>query len=102
MGKGTGGVVDVVLGRRYTRNPESPPPSEGQSQIVFFFFRLVKFLSNTLEPFSYFFFFLNFLNMAFSFLHVYSFLASEGLALKRVHCHELHWVVSRVTPVTLL
>ena len=39
MGKGTGGVVDVVLGRRYTRNPESPP-LEGQSQIFFFFFGL--------------------------------------------------------------
>src|SRR5258708_28444471 len=97
MGKGTGGVMDAVLGRRYTRNPESPPL---WIDIPIFFFlpwtELVKFLLN----FSYF-FLLPFLFSKFcskngiSFLHVYSFpvaffLASMGLSLNGGHFHDPH------------
>src|SRR5258708_33514992 len=109
MGEGTGGVMDVVLGRRYTRNPESPPL---WIDIPIFFFtldQLVKFCHLLLKSFFLtFFLFLTFvLNMVISFLHVYSFpfsffLASVGSALKGGHCHEPRWVVSHVTPITLL
>ena len=76
MGKGTGGVVDVVLGRRYTRIPDSPPPSEGHPNIFFFFYirPTCKILSLTFGIlFSYFLFLTFVLNMVISPLHVYSF-----------------------------
>src|SRR5260221_11628078 len=108
MGKGTGGVMDVVLGRRYTRNPESPPL---RIDIPIFFLpwtELVKFLLKIFElffllPFSSYFC----SKYGISFLHVYPFplflvFQPEGSALKGGHCHKPHRVVSPVTPVTLL
>src|SRR5260221_4656382 len=101
---GVGGVLE------YTRNPESPPLRIDnpiffflpQTELVKFFVKF--FLLFFLLPF---FFLISVLNMVISFLHVYSFpfsffLASMGLALKGVHCHNPHRVVSHVTPVTLL
>src|SRR5260221_8443561 len=66
---------------------------------------LVKFLLNIFELFFLLPFSSNFCSKyGISFLHVYSFpcfsffSASKGSALKGGHCHDLHQVVSHVTP----
>ncbi len=117
MGKGTGGVMDVVLGRRYTRNPESPPL---RIDIPIYFFYpgpTCKILSLTFEVlFSYFLSFSNFCSKYGNFLPTCIFLSfflllglcglgPKGGALSQtapgcVTCHTRHAPVTHFRPIS--
>ena len=99
MGKGTGGVVDVVLSRRYTRNPESPPLQIDIPIFIFFLpqTELVKFLLNFFELFltslSFFFFLFKIwylLPFLFSF-----FCSKQGKGEKDIHVGRKYHILNR-------
>src|SRR5258708_22411489 len=103
---GVGGVLE------YTRNPESPPLQIDNPIFFLPWTELVKFFVEFFLLFSYFFLtsflFSNFCSKYGNFLPTCIFLpfflllGLRGLSPKGGHCHEPRWVVSHITPVTLL